>query len=224
MQQDLPPHYERQLPRLQAGHPRIYDLSAEIIQTENALLDLERVQRFVEAYQEVLPLTMGELWALPTMLRLGILECLLAAIARLTGLAAEAVQKLHPILTSPGQLDDQLMVENCIRSLRVLAVYDWKSFFESLSLVDITLRQDPAKLYAGMDFETRDRYRKAVEEIANYGQGDELAVARGAVSLARDVVDQLTPHPAPSTRIAGCGVVIKTWKINQRLGWIPLAT
>ena len=87
VQQDLPPHYERQLPRLQAGHPRIYELSAEIIQTESALLDLGRVQRFVEAYQEVLSLTMGELWALPTMLRMGLLECLLTAVARLTELA-----------------------------------------------------------------------------------------------------------------------------------------
>ena len=88
VQQDLPQHYERQLPRLQAGRPRIYVLSEEIIQTENALLILGRVERFVEAYQEVLPLTMGELWALPTMLRLGILECLLAAVTRLKNLWA----------------------------------------------------------------------------------------------------------------------------------------
>ncbi len=79
-------------------------------------------------------------------------------------------------------------------------VYDWKSFFETLSLVDITLRQDPARLYAGMDFETRDRYRKVVEEIANSGQGDELAVAQAAISLARARVDQLTPDPAPGSQ------------------------
>ncbi|MCJ7557613.1 MAG: cellobiose phosphorylase, partial [Gammaproteobacteria bacterium] len=196
--QDLPPHYERQLPRLQAGRPRIYDLSAEIIRTENALLDLVRVERFVEAYQEVLPLTMGELWALPTLLRFGILDCLLAAVARLTDLAEESIPEGAPVVMSPEQHDDQLMVENSIRSLRALVVYDWKHFFETLSLVDFTLRQDPARLYAGMDFETRDRYRKAVEVIANHGQGDELAVARGALSLARAGADQLTPHPAPT--------------------------
>jgi len=200
VQQDLPPHYERQLPRLQAGHQRIYDLSAEIIQTENALLDLGHVQRFVEAYQEVLSLTMGELWALPTMLRMGLLECLLAAIARLTELGGEAITEIAPIIKFPGQLDDQLIVENSIRSLRALAVYDWKRFFETLSLVDVTLRQDPAGLYTGMDFETRDLYRKAVEEIANYGQVDELVVARSAVSLARAGVDQLNPQPAPASQ------------------------
>ena len=200
VQQDLPPHYERQLPRLQAGHPRIYDLATKIIQTENSLLDLGRVQRFVVAYEEELPLTMGELWALPTMLRLGILECLLAAIARLTELAAETITKIAPPLNSPGQLDDQLMVENSIRSLRALAVYDWKRFFESLSLVDVTLRHDPARLYTGMDFETRDRYRKAVEEIANSGHGDELAVAQGAVSLARAALNELTMQSAPASQ------------------------
>ena len=55
VEQDLPPHYERQLPRLQAGRARVYDLCAEIIQIENALLDLGRIERFVEAYQEALP-------------------------------------------------------------------------------------------------------------------------------------------------------------------------
>ncbi len=200
VQQDLPPHYERQLPRLQAGRPRVYDLCTEIIQTENALLDLGRVERFVEAYQEVLPLTMGELWVLPTMLRLRILETLLVAVARLTELDDEAIAEIAPDLKSLGLLDNQLMVENSIRSLRALAVYDWKRFFETLSLVDATLRQDPARLYTGMDFETRDRYRKVVEEIANYGQGDELAVARAAVSLAHAGVDQLTPTSAPSSK------------------------
>ncbi len=171
VQQDLPPHYERQLPRLQTGHLRVYDLSAEIIRTENALLDMGRVERFVEAYQETLPLTMGELWALPTMLRLGILECLLAAVARITELAEATKPEIAPILKLPGQPDDPLIVENSIRSLRALAFWDWKSFFEKLSLVDLTLRQDPARLYTGMDFETRDRYRKAVEEIANFWSG-----------------------------------------------------
>jgi len=39
-----------------------------------------------------------------------------------------------------------------------------------------------------------------VEEIANYGQCDELAVARSAVSLAHDELDQLSLHPAPASQ------------------------
>ena len=195
VQQDLPPHYERQLPRLQTGRARAYDLSIEIVQTEKTLLDLEWVQRFVGAYQEVLPLTMGEIWALPTMLRLGILECLLGAATRLTGFPEDALPEFEHLPKSVMQLDDHLIVENSIRSLRALAVYDWKRFFETLSLVDHTLRQDPARLYAGMDFETRDRYRKAVEEISMYGKIDELAVAQSAVNLARVGLERLNLTP-----------------------------
>ena len=202
VQQDLPPHYERQLPRLQSGQPRIYDLSAEMIHNEKALLDLDRIQRFVGAYQEVLPLTMGELWALPTMLRLGILESLLASLARITDLAGDVI--IEPALNTKfsGQIDDQRMVENGIRSLRSLAVHDWKHFFEALSLVEIALHKDPARLYAGMDFATRDRYRKAVETLSKYGQGDELAVAQSAVNLAVAGLEQQTSNPAPKLGIS----------------------
>ena len=205
VKQDLPSDFERQLPRLQAGPVRVYDISVQIIQTENALIDLERVQRFVKAYQEVLPLTMGELWALPTMLRLGILESLLTAVTRLTNLDKDAIDKENLELTSnhmsPVQLDDQRIVESAIRSLRTLAVYDWNCFFEALSLVEITLRQDPTKLYSGMEFETRDRYRKVVEEIANSGQEDELSVAQTAVSMARSAADQYNPNPDGSDNL-----------------------
>jgi len=54
------------------------------------------------------------------------------AVARITELAGEAITEIAPVLKSPGQLDDQLIVENSIRSLRALAVYDWKRFFENL--------------------------------------------------------------------------------------------
>ena len=37
---------------------------------------MDRIKRFVHLYQDITPLTMGELWALPVMLRLGIVECL----------------------------------------------------------------------------------------------------------------------------------------------------
>ncbi len=42
---------------------------------------------------------------------------------------------------------------------------DWKEFVETLSLVEKTLRSDPADVYSGMDFSTRDRYRHSVEVL-----------------------------------------------------------
>ena len=198
VQQDLPPAFERQLPRLDTGQLRVYELSSRIIRIEQALLDPGRVNSFVAADQEVLPLTMGVLWALPAMLRLGILECLVAATARITQLPLEGIEEAVAAAAPAGEIGDQFVVENSIRSLRALAVQDWMRFFESLSLVESHLRQDPARLYTGMDFETRDRYRKAVEEIAASGQGDEVVVAQIAVGLARARAGQFLQLSAPA--------------------------
>ena len=78
IREHMPAGYYRQLPKLTEspleGYPRVYALAREIIGYFESQLDLDRVTRSVQAYQSVTPLTMGELWALPTMLRLGILE------------------------------------------------------------------------------------------------------------------------------------------------------
>ena len=55
---------------------------------------------------------------------------------------------------------------NLIGSLRLISTFDWSEFFESVSLVEQVLQRDPAGVYARMDFRSRDRYRHAVEELA----------------------------------------------------------
>ena len=75
---DLPPSYHRRLPQLAprelAGRARIYALAQELIQHSDGRLDPERLVRFVTAFQTVAPLTIGELWAWPSMLKLGLIE------------------------------------------------------------------------------------------------------------------------------------------------------
>jgi len=74
----LPPGYSRQLPRLRSGrlegYPRVYELAFELVSHTDGRVDIENLSRFVRAYQEVRPLRMGELWAVPIMLRLALLE------------------------------------------------------------------------------------------------------------------------------------------------------
>ena len=74
----LPVHYSQELPQLAAGPadglPRIYDLATELISHADGLLDAENLDRFVAAYQSVRPLLLGELWAIPIMLRLALIE------------------------------------------------------------------------------------------------------------------------------------------------------
>ncbi|HVR36522.1 MAG TPA: glycosyltransferase family 2 protein, partial [Methylomirabilota bacterium] len=76
--QHLPGTYSRELPRLRtgaaAGFPRVYDIALELISHVDGRVDEENISRFVAAYQTVTPLTLGELWAVPIMLRLGLIE------------------------------------------------------------------------------------------------------------------------------------------------------
>ena len=83
----LPKRYSRELPRLlsgpSAGLPRVYDIALEIISHGDGRVDAESLTSFVAAYQTVSPLALGELWALPIMLRLALIENLRRVSARI---------------------------------------------------------------------------------------------------------------------------------------------
>jgi cyclic beta-1,2-glucan synthetase len=74
----LPLGYSRRLPRLEngplAGYPRVYFIARELIAHNDGRVDLDVLSAFVEAFQTVAPLRLGELWAVPIMLRLALIE------------------------------------------------------------------------------------------------------------------------------------------------------
>ncbi len=78
IREDLPRQFYRELPKLArgalAGYPRGYALALEIIAHTDSTLDEATLTRFIKAYQEITPLSMGEVWAVPIMLRLGLVE------------------------------------------------------------------------------------------------------------------------------------------------------
>ena len=75
---NLPAGYYQELPKLATGtlaqYPRVYDVAIELIAHTEGHLSLENITLFVREYQKVAKLSMGELWAIPTMLRLGLVE------------------------------------------------------------------------------------------------------------------------------------------------------
>jgi cyclic beta-1,2-glucan glucanotransferase len=83
----LPKGYSEALPRLlkgpSAGLPRVYDLALETISHGDARVDPESLSGFVEAYQTITALKLGELWAIPIMLRLALIENLRRVAAEL---------------------------------------------------------------------------------------------------------------------------------------------
>lgn len=74
----LPKGYSRELPSLvegaSSGLPRVYDIALETIAHGDGRVDPDSLRRFVQAYQTVTPLRLGELWSIPIMLRLALIE------------------------------------------------------------------------------------------------------------------------------------------------------
>ena len=257
IRQNLPGSYYQELPKLAdgalAGYPRVYELAIELIAHTEGHLDVENIGLFVREFQDGAPLNMGELWAIPTMLRIGLVENIRRLALRvmrrleelesadrwaarlqeaskespkaLTDALGEFVDR-HPRLTPMfvARLYQQLrayqaefrkllwleqwiaeealtpedavsrsnqrlaltqvMMANHLTSLRRIARLDWDRFFESQSLTEAVLREDPSRHYVRMTFDTRDRYRHVVEDIARRARQPEEEVARQAVALA----------------------------------------
>lgn len=255
----LPRNYSRQLPRLEGDAlpacPRVYRIALEIIAHGDGRVDPESLCRFVAAYQEVASLQLGELWAIPIMLRLALIEnlrrvavrvadnrrqrdlanhwadqmtrvaesnpsglillvadmarsnppitsafvaelarrlqgqspALTLALSWITHRLAEAGQTIEQQIQNEiqQQAAEQVSIANSIGSLRFLGTMDWQEFVETMSVVEQTLRQDPAGVYAQMAFATRDLYRHAIEKIARRSAYTEGEVAQHALQLAQ---------------------------------------
>lgn len=78
IERSLPGKFERQLPRNASGdfqgYPRVYGLLVELIEHTDSQLQSDTLKAFINAYQVQVPLSSGELWAIPIMLRIVLLE------------------------------------------------------------------------------------------------------------------------------------------------------
>ena len=258
IRQHLPRKYYLELPKLAdgpcKGYPRVYLLARELIEHTAGRVDLDTIAEFAVAYQRTSQLTIGETWAIPIMLRLGLIEELQrlaegvmdarrsrerarawhSQLAEAGGsddetiirlledgrqedgrisaafvvellqwlrdqplTAAATWQALHRALEAQDdsademlrlehqrEAADQLAIGNVITSMRLMSSIDWALFFERVSIVEQILRDDPSGAYPLMDFQTRDRYRHAVEGLARRGRKLEPEVARTVLTLA----------------------------------------
>ena len=161
----LPPRFLRRLPVLPDAGVRVESILDAWMGAEPGFPELRSLRGFLAGYQEAHSLTLAELWAIPSFLRLLLLERLLGGLG--PGPEAES--------TGPGPY---------IRALRALASMDWRREVDALSRAEAILRRDPERAYASMDFRSRDRYRSRLERVADRCGVDEFAVAEAACSLA----------------------------------------
>ncbi|MBY0523380.1 MAG: glycosyl transferase family 36 [Gemmataceae bacterium] len=280
---DLPRSYYRELPKLTngslAGYPRVYALALSLVACTDSSLDEAHITRFVQAYQTVTPLTIGELWAVPTMLRLVLLENLRRLAEQMldawderrraeawigpspepfagrqgprnvrlidafvvrslevlrTNAAPQALEQAEAYFRTQGldvaevihrehqrQAVNQVSVGNCVTSLRLLAALDWGVFFETTSVVEAVLRQDPAGVYEQQDFPTRDRYRRMVEKLARRSHAPEPAVANRALERARQAAVLGAPPVARHIghHLIGAGFDALAAELGYRPAW-----
>ncbi len=270
---DLPPSYYKELPKLAVGelrgYPRIYAISLALVAHTDSQLEPETIKRFIDSFQKVSPLRIGELWALSITLRLVLLENLRRISVRVTfdhqkrilanqfadqlfeqsanpkkfrnlitqipfhccqifpddcaytaqitkrlrdqepelWPALEALEKhLAQMKTTSEQVvhfshqlqaTNQVTVANIITSMRLISSLNWRDFFESVSLVDRTLAEDP--IYRQMDFLTRDQYRHIIEKLTKHSKLSEIELAKQVSQLAskanqNDPNDQRQSH------------------------------
>ena len=74
----LPEKFYKQLPKLTdgflAGYPRVYGIAWALVAHTDSRFSPEQLTLFMRAYQEVQPLSIGELWAIPITLRIVMIE------------------------------------------------------------------------------------------------------------------------------------------------------
>ncbi len=160
-----------------SAYPSIYDLLLQMIKQNEGYWDLEHLTELIQASQGVSVLTLSELWAIPVLLRLALLE-------HLSHMPwADEEDALQ-------QASHRVNINTTMASLRRISAVDWRKFVENTSLVENTLRQDPSDTYQYMDFTTRNSYRQVVEHLARASQRSEIEVALSAIQLAKKCSDK----------------------------------
>jgi cyclic beta-1,2-glucan synthetase len=258
---NMPSSYYKGLPVIKKGilkgYPRAYHLAVELISHTDGRVDENTIETFINAYQKNTLLTMGELWALPIMIRIALIQNISKIAERIThaqeekkrgdalaeklinsynenrleeelkalkesseSLSSHFTERFLKVLRDNGidnaeiykwlderlelqqtdsekmitaehqkQAGYQISIGNSITSIREVGALNWRDTFEKLSIVETVLRQDPAKLYQSMDFESRDYYRHKVERIAKYTNLAEAVIAKKSVECAEASVD-----------------------------------
>lgn len=185
---DLSSAYYARLPKTQDGWARIYIIALAITHGA-ARLDFEQIKRFLQIFQSTTNLKIGELWALPLMLRLAVLETLadgLSEVSQLnwdSALEPELWKQIKSASDAP-QLNSDTKVINSFFNLRLIGTLDWKEFVEATNVLEPILRKDPAGVYGKSDFVTRNRYRSIIENLALGSSMDEAEIASQAIQLS----------------------------------------
>ncbi|MGB3391381.1 MAG: glucoamylase family protein, partial [Pseudaminobacter sp.] len=258
IKRDLPRRFYHELPTIKLADgqtvPRALALAWIYVAHSDSTVAAEPFKALVDGYQSVEPMRIGELWALPSLLRFVLVEnlrrlavrvkrahemrqiandvadrvlvagdgedrhAILAGYTEHAGDTTFATQLLYrlrdgsqnsgrALVWLENQLEDSgtdaeeiiirehqtlssgnVTTGNIIRGLRLINDVDWTLWFESVSPVDALLRQETD--FAQLDFQSRDQYRTAIEDLARRSDLSEYEVAERAIQMVEE------PRPA----------------------------
>jgi hypothetical protein len=201
------------LPRID-DKPRDAVLASAYLSASGSVWNGSALRIYIEAAQTRDPLELKELWALPSFLKFALLQLIIA----------QANALLHEAESLDA--DSQELLITRIKSLRELGHADWLSLMEPLVVFDAILRQDPARAYMRMDFDSREHYRKRIAQIALHSDCSETQVASVAIALAHEAQHQTAADPRAQLRRAHVGYYLVDRGFNSltaRIGYHPRA-
>src|ERR1700692_966844 len=152
---------------------------------------------YMKAFQEVTALKMAELWMVIPAMKIVLLEQIAEHGSRLL--------KNRSSSSGISGVSGVSGVRELIRSLLEIKQTTWKVVIEPLIVFDQVLREDPAGAYAGMDYESRELYRRTLVNIATHSDCPEIKVARHVLDLAREAYRHPDKDPRVTSRDSHVG-------------------
>ena len=169
--------------------PRILGVAQALLQAAKYQWGLPGLSSFLKGFQAEEPLSLRELWTFPVILKLALLEEILA----------QASGAFSNLPASDAALNAALL---CLHEVSLPV---WSNILEPLVPFEDILRQDPTGTYARMDFESRDMYRIAVAKVAARSPLNEVEVANMALTMARNSSQQPNVNERITTRCSHIG-------------------
>ncbi|RJG45648.1 glucoamylase family protein [Mesorhizobium sp. DCY119] len=289
IKRDLPRRFYRELPTMTLSNgvvvPRALVLAWVYVAHSDSTVLADMFKALVDGYQSVEPMHIGELWALPSLLRFVLIENLrrlavrvnrahemrqiandvadrvLAFVdgddrktilssytehARDTTFATQLLHRLRDGSQNSGRalvwLEDQLeksgsdaeeiiikehqtlssgnvTTGNIIKGLRLLNDVDWTIWFESVSPVDGLLRE--RSNFGELDFQSRDQYRQAIEDLARRSKRSEYDVAEKAIDMAEQAGEPGDPKAANCNDVGFFLVGPRRLELEKEIGFRP---
>ena len=190
IREDLPRGFYRQLPKLAdgplEGYPRVFGIAWAFIAHTDSHFDPQALIRFVQAYQRIQPLTIGELWAVAITLRIVLVENLRRLAARIAGdrMARQQADALADRLLGDGGRD----TEPAATALKAFERTPLSAAF-AVQLVQRLRDQDPKVTPAllWLDQQLRAQGTTADEAVraVHQGQGATNVTVRNVITSMR---------------------------------------